>query len=143
MVTLTAMISSDPRSVCSCTNLTVDCYSAPGPTRVVYPGQIFNIPIIIVGQLLGASPDIVLSYTCEVDNHQSSLLACSIPSLDDQFQQTRQYCTNYSYLVVGDDQVHMKKVFLVPKSAYIESYLYSSYSTFIMVLPMPIWVYVG
>ena len=133
----TAMISSDPRSVCSCTNLTVDCYSAPGPTRAVYPGQIFNIPIIIVGQLLGASPDIVLSYTCEVDNHQSSLLACSIPSLDDQFQQTRQYCTNYSYLVVGDDQVHTMEVSLVPKSAYIESYLYSSYSTFIVVLPCP------
>ena len=131
------MISSDPRSICCCTNTSIDCNAALGPIKTVYPGQTVNIPVITVGQLLGASPDIVLSYTCNVDSDEYHPLTCTVPSLNDQFQQTRQYCTNYSYTAVWNNQVNTTEVFLVPKSAYTESYTYASCATLVRVLPCP------
>ena len=131
----TAMVSSDPRGICSCTNVSVSCNSAPGPIRRAYPGQTVDIPFIVVGQLLGASPDHVLSSTCDFDNHHT----CTIPSLDDDNKQKgHRYCTNYSYLVVENvEQVKLTEVFLIPESAYIESYPYYSFHTPIQVHPCP------
>ena len=132
------MISSEPRSVCGCTNNLIDCNGMPGPIKTVFPGQIIYIPVITVGQLLGASPDTVLSYTCNVGSDEYHLLTCTVPSLNDQFQQlTRQYCTNYSYTAVWNNQVNTTQVFLVPKIAYTESYTYASCATLVRVLPCP------
>ena len=131
------MISSDPRSTCCCTNTSIDCNATPSPIKTVYPGQTMNIPVITVGQLLGASPDIVLSYTCNVDSDEYHLLTCTVPSLNDQFQQTQQYCTNYSSTAVWNNQVNTTQVFLVPKSAYIENNAYASCATLVRVLPCP------
>ena len=134
------MISSDPRSICSCTNTTTDCYSETGGTIVVYPGQSISIPIIIVGQLNGISPDTILTYTCDLIDSQKSQFNCtsSTSSMQPQ-QQTHQYCTNYQYQVKGrENRLHSSIIYFLSKTAYVDGYGTSTYSMQITVTPCPI-----
>ena len=127
-----ALISSVPQTVCSCTNDSVDCYSSTGVGHAVYPGQTINIPIITVGQLDGISPDVVLSYTCGVGKN------CTTPILSDVQQQTKTYCINFTYKVIEQDFVHTFEIVLVPKTAYFNQFGGTlKYSTLVTVHPCP------
>ena len=131
------MISSDPRTICSCTNSTIDCRSKPSTKVMVYPGQTIDIPIVTVGQLNGISPDNVLSFTCDVSNGQSNI-NCTAPSFSGEQQQTMQYCSNYSYQVKGkDNQLHNSAIHLLSKAAYADGYGTSTYSMLVTVFPCP------
>ena len=116
------MISSDPRTICSCTNNTIDCKSKTGG-KDVYPGQTIHIPIVTVGQLDGISPDTIVTFTCNVNS--------CIPG--NQYQ-TMWYCSNYSYLVKGKDNFHIE---MWSKAAYVDGYGTSKYSMSVTVLSCP------
>ena len=131
------MISSDPRTICSCANSTIDCNSNTGTKRIVYPGQIIDIPIVTVGQLDGISPDDVLSITCDVANGQNKI-NCTTPSFSGEQQQTKQYCSNYRYQVKGkDNQLHLSAIHLLSKTAYSDGYGTPTYSMLVTVLQCP------
>eukprot|EP00731_Ephydatia_muelleri_P028278 Em0019g1151a len=133
-----AVISSAPQSVCSCTNYSVDCSSSTGAGQIVYPGQTINIPIITVGQLNGISPDAILSYTCEVGSTLNSLFNCTTPVVSGNQQQTQQYCTNYVYEVIEKDYIHTFAIVLVPKTAYFNFFGGTlKYAALVTVLPCP------
>ena len=136
---LSAIISSNPQSVCSCTNSTVDCSSLTGAGHVVYPGQTITIPIVTVGQLNGISPDTVLSYTCDADSTvQSNLFNCTTPDSSGIQQQSQKYCINYAYQVIEENYEHTVAVVLVPKTAYFNLFGGTlKYLTLVTVLPCP------
>ena len=135
---MSAMISSDPRQICGCTNVTVNCTSST-TIRNAYPGQAVNIPIISVGRLKGASPDFVLFSTCDVGENLSALSNCTALSMSQPPQQTLQYCTNYSHILKGkNNQPHFLVISLLPRSVYMNEHnLYSTYHTYVKVLSCP------
>lgn len=128
-----AVISSDPRGVCGCLNDVPDCNSdltSIDPVYV-YPGQILNISIVTVGQFNGLSPDVVLSYTCRIDDPKfslSNITNCSVPAFNNQLQQTQPYCTNYSYpVIVEKEQSYKSVLFLLPRTPYFAGNSYTNY----------------
>ncbi|KAL5474673.1 hypothetical protein EMCRGX_G026656 [Ephydatia muelleri] len=98
-----AMISSDATGVFHCVNDSV-VFDTPLPISA-YPGKKVNISIITIGQLNGASPDIVTYLKCNLmscpnPNINCGVTNCTSPSLKTtDIQPTHQYCTNYTYLV--------------------------------------------
>ena len=134
-----SMISSDSQAVCSCTNTSIDCFSHQDSSMlVVYPGQTIFIPIATVGQLYGTSPDIILSYTCDVSDTQMNE-NCTAPSLSGKPQQTTKYCSNFSYQVLGyDNQVKYISVHLLSKTVlFSQSAGTGTYSVFLKVSQCP------
>ncbi|KAL5474676.1 hypothetical protein EMCRGX_G026659 [Ephydatia muelleri] len=101
-----AMISSDAIGVFHCANDSV-VFDTPLPISA-YPGKKVNISIITIGQLYGASPDIVTYLKCDLmscpnPNINFGVTNCTAPSLKTtDIQPTHQYCTNYTYLVTGN-----------------------------------------
>ena len=127
-----SMISSDARSICSCTNSSknINCIYKHdiGP---VYPGQTIHIPIITIGQLSGISPDTILIFTCDVVSGNSEV-SCSLPSILGEAQKTQAYCSNYNYQVEGkDNQSYNSVIHLLPSTAFYLGYstLHSTYFT--------------
>ena len=122
------MIASDPIDVFACANDAVIFDTQP-PFEA-YPGQIINVSIIIVGQLNGASPSPVASYTCDTtcaDLHVHSnctIANCSNPPLND-VQITQRNCANYTYLVTGrDNQAYSKALYLYPITSHYPYFLF-------------------
>ena len=56
----TSVISSDPNHVCPCTNSQPDC-TKHSITITVYPGEIFLVPVVAVGQRNGTVPAVITS----------------------------------------------------------------------------------
>ena len=100
-----AMISSDAIGVFHCVN---DGAVFDTPLSIsAYPGKKVNISIITIGQLYGASPDIVTYLKCDLiscpNPNINCVTNCTTPSLKTtDIQPTHQYCTNYTYLVTGN-----------------------------------------
>ena len=100
-----AMISSDATEVVHCANDSV-VFDTPLPISA-YPGKKVNISIITIGQLYGASPDIVTYLKCDLiscpNPNNCDVTNCTSLSLKTtDIQPTHQYCTNYTYLVTGN-----------------------------------------
>ncbi|KAL5474677.1 hypothetical protein EMCRGX_G026660 [Ephydatia muelleri] len=111
-----AMISSDATGVFHCVNDSA-VFDTPLPISA-YPGKKVNISIITIGQLHGASPDIVTYLTCLIPNTNAN---CTTPSLKTtDLQPTHLYCTNYTYLVTGNwNKTYSMLLNLILASAYL------------------------
>ena len=87
-------ISSDPLHICPCKNNLQDCstsqYTVP---HTVYPGEIFYVSVVAVGQRNGPVPSTVIS---SIDKYLTPS-----DSLDSQYLQrkTNNTCTKFSYTV--------------------------------------------
>ena len=133
-----AMISSDAAGVFHCANDSV-VFDTPLPISA-YPGKKVNISITTVGQLYGASPDIVTYLKCDLDlmscpnpNINCGFTNCTTPSLKTtDIHPTHQYCTNYTYLVTGKSnkaygmllslvltRAYLGKIYLIPYQVII------------------------
>ena len=66
-------ISSLPFHICLCTNNFPNCGSYNYP-RTVYPGEIFQVPLVAVGQRYGAVPSRVVSGINNIQNLGTNLL---------------------------------------------------------------------
>ena len=134
-----AMMSSDARKVCDCTNETVKCNDTSNQVLNVYPGQTINMSIITVGQLNGPSPDFVLNYQCNVGVSQSDVFDCTIPTIVQPLQQTQQHCSSYKYQVETiRDPPYLSLICLIPMNVRVNSnMLYSTYSKFMRVQTCP------
>ena len=123
---MSAMISSDPFAVLTCSNNTpIDSLDTQSPVTA-YPGQTLNISIITISYLwnLGTSPSPVAYSTCDTtcaNLYSSNCVTenCTILSFNN-VQQTQQYCTNYTYLVTGRyNQTYNKILYLFPITSEI------------------------
>lgn len=136
---MSSLISSDAGRVCGCVGGVIIC-SQYDSTRTVYPGQLLQFSIVTVGQLDGISPDIVISYSCDVGGPDFSLSGienCTEPSYFNE-QHTGQQCTNYNYTVEGNNNQPIRSVvFLVPRTAYFLSYSNQPYYAFLDIQPCP------
>ena len=111
-----AMISSDATGVFHCVNDSA-VFDTPLPISA-YPGTKVNISIITIGQLHGASPDIVTYLTCFIPNTNANCTTPSLKTID--LQPTHQYCTNYTYLVTGNwNKTYSMLLNLILASAYL------------------------
>ena len=127
---LSALISSDATEVVHCANDSV-VFDTSLPISA-YPGKKVNISIITIGQLYGASPDIVTYLKCDLmscpnPNINCGFTNCTAPSLKTtDIQPTHQYCTNYTYLVTGNsNKAHGMLLSLVLTRAYLgHNYLF-------------------
>ena len=93
----TSNISSDPLQICPCEFVFLDCtkvqsvyYNYP---RTVYPGEMFRVSVVAVGQRNGAVPSTVISSINKNHNPHDTL--------DPQYLQrkTNNTCTTLSYVV--------------------------------------------
>ena len=91
-------ISSLPFHICLCTNNFPNCGSYNYP-RTVYPGEIFQVPLVAVGQRYGAVPSRVVSGINNIQNPGTNLL-------DSQYwlQQANSACTMFNYRVFSLSQ---------------------------------------
>ena len=125
-----AMVASDSIGVFACVNNTVVFDTQP--PVATYPGKTVNISIITLGQLNGASPDYIAYSTCDTncaELNSDCISNCTSPSFSN-LQPTKQYCTNYTYQVIGrDNQAYSNVLYLFPISAYFGK---TGYGLFIM-----------
>ena len=108
--------------------LTTQLFFDTQPPVLAYPGQTLNVSIITVGQLLGTSPGLVAYYTCScettcIDQNCYCDTNCTNPSFNN-VQKTQRYCTNYTYLLTGrDNLVYNITLYLFTISADSNLYL--------------------
>ena len=101
-----AMIGSATTAVYHCVN-NIAMLDAPSPISA-YPGNKVNISIIAVGQLYGASSDVVTYSKCDVISCPNLKINCVVENCTNQslkatdLQPTNQNCTNYTYLVTAN-----------------------------------------
>ena len=88
-------ISSDPYEVCLCDtsghmNCSIKSYKFP---RSVYPGEVFNISAVAVGQMHGVAPAVIIGTV--IGSHNVSLLKPR-----EKNQNASKHCTTLTYYVV-------------------------------------------
>ena len=93
-------ISSDPFQVCSCKNNLPECSSWPFYQfpRTVYPGEMFKVSVVAVGQRNGTVPSTVRSAIDKVKYPGAKLLD------SEYLQQTDNTCTKLNYTVFSLSQ---------------------------------------
>ena len=136
------MISSDPFAVLACSNNTASFDIQPPVSA--YPGQTRNISIITIGNLwnLGTSPSPVAYYICDttcVDLYSPNCATenCTNPSFNN-VQQTKRYCTNYTYQVTGRDNLAYSKIIWLFPITSNNTYLVYRYGVIINVNQCPV-----
>ena len=92
-------ISSDPYEVCLCDtsghmNCSIKSYKFP---RSVYPGEVFNISAVAVGQMHGVAPAVIIGTV--IGSHNVSLLKPR-----EQNQNASKHCTTLTYMLYSTNQ---------------------------------------
>ena len=87
-----SLIASDPTRVCFCVNGTPNC-SIVSQSRTLYPGETFEIPVVVVGDVLGVTTGAALA-----------VLPSNASLAKAQISQALQLplCTNLTYNVYSD-----------------------------------------
>lgn len=83
-------VTSIPRHICYCVNGTYDC-SIYSRNKTVYPGENFEIPVAVVGQLNGIIPGTVRVWT------RSDVKITHYISYGEVVQKVSKSCTNLNY----------------------------------------------
>ena len=91
-------VSSNPTRVCVCNNDLPDCNFQYNVT--VYPGEMFQIPAVAVGQRFGTVPFTVQSRLSSVDSSRR-------PEMNplQKTQIVRKTCTNLTYTIASNHQI--------------------------------------
>ena len=95
-------VSSDPLIVCPCVNGDINC-SIRSLDRVVYPGQMFHISLVIVGLCSGVSPGLLMV------KHNDKVHLISSAATDYAFN----YCTALNYTVRLTTYITSKTTFTI------------------------------